>query len=159
MIRLLVLLLTAMPAAAQFHVGIGAGAGMQSYENVDDDPRVLSEVELLVRRGRWGAHIAVEYADLSSAGRIFVTHLDAAYRWPLARQFSILAGTGPTIVSSETGQSIVAWNAEVELARRFGRMDVFARIRQYDYSLLTFRDRASPEGPAVHVGARFALRQ
>jgi hypothetical protein len=38
---------------------------------------------------------------------------------------------------------------------------VFLRVRHYDYDgIERFRDQpASPDGPAIYIGARFALRR
>lgn len=152
------MLMFPMYGAAQARIEVGAAIGMQSYEREADDPRVITSVEAVVQRQRLGAHVALEYADLAFGGALYVTHLNFVYRRRLTQNVSVMIGAGPTYVSQESYGSETTVNVELELSRRFGRTDVFVRGRQFDYDLSGFRDSASPSGPAVYVGARFAVR-
>src|SRR5436190_19433864 len=82
--------------AAQVTVDVGVAVGEQSYESSSDDPRVLTSVELLARRGATGVHLALEYADLSEEGALIVVHPDLVYRWALGSNFAVMIGGGPT---------------------------------------------------------------
>jgi len=155
--RSLVLLLVALPLSAQTTIDIGAAVGQQSYAASTDDSRVLTGADLLARRGNAGLHVAVEYADLTEEGALFVFHPDLVYRRPFG-SFALMAGAGPTLMNVGGSGSGLTWNAELELERRFGRVGVFGRVRHYDYGLE--RDRAGesgPDGPAIYVGVRFQI--
>jgi hypothetical protein len=157
---MLLALAFSLPAVAQTHIDAGVSVGQQAYESSADDPRVLTGVELLARRNAVGLLVAMEYADLSFDGTMLATHVDGIYRFPFSDNFSATAGAGVTYVSVETLGGRYSWNAFAEVARRWGRTEVFARVRQYDYSIGGFRrTTASPKGPAVSVGVRFAIRR
>lgn len=152
------LLLSPIIASAQNVVSVGAAIGMQSYQSSIDDPHVLSSLDLLLRRGNAGVHVAVEYADLSEEGALIVIHPDLVYRQTVGQKGFLLFGAGPTFTSPGTSSFATTWNVELELGKTFGRTDLFARVRQYDYSLPRFREgEAGPKGPAVYIGARFRL--
>jgi hypothetical protein len=158
----LVLLLLSLPTVlnAQTRIDAGIAIGLQSHESSSDSPRVLSSADVLARRGNIGAHLAVEYADLTQLGAMVATHLNLVYRHALGGHYAFLAGAGPTYVYNGEFDSETTWNAEAELARTWPRTDLFARVRWYDYSFERFRDRpASPNGPAVYLGVRFRLTQ
>ena len=144
--------------SAQLHIDAGVAIGTQGYEDSLDDPRILSGLELLLRGKSVGLHVASEYTDLETFGALISTHADVVYRGALGRNFSFLVGAGPTYVYNSEFDNDTTFNVEVEVARRFGRADVFARVRQFDYTIGSAPDERSPKGPAVYVGARFALR-
>lgn len=149
-------LLTASVLAAQTNVDAGIGFGLQSYESSGESPRALPSADLLARRGPFGVHLAVEVTDLPEIATMFAVHLDAVYR--LGERYFFLAGAGPTSIN--TGSPDITWNAEVEVGRKFRRMEVYAGARHYDFSYTRFRDRpASPNGPVISAGVRFALRR
>lgn len=157
---LLLLLVSPIIASAQNVVSVGAAIGIQSYQSSIDDPRVLSSIDLLLRRGNAGVHVAVEYADLSEEGGLIVIHPDLVYRQMVGQKVFIIFGAGPTFTSPGTSSFGTTWNVELELGRTFGRTDLFARVRQYDYSLPRFREgEAGPKGPAAYLGARFRLKR
>ena len=155
---LLALLLPSFSSlSAQTRFDIGIAGGMQSYEASEDDPRVLTGAEVMVSRGRLGLYYALEYADLSFAGAMYANHGGVMYRWPLGGKVSFLAGAGPSYVSVESLGGETTFHAQVELAIRTGRLEWFAKVRQYDYSMSEFRiATASPSGPAVMAGVRFS---
>ena len=164
MTRLLLLgflaLFLALPATAQWQIEPGLGVGMQPYSADEDDPRVLTEADVLVRRGNWGGHVALQYADLAYAGWILATHANAVYRHQLPRGFAVLGGAGLTYVSPEQGGSLVTGNVELELSKRVAaRVDVFARARHYEFRIPSYRSsETGPDGPSLHIGARLRLR-
>ncbi len=140
---------------AQASVHVGVAIGQQSYESSSDNPRILTGGDVLFQRGRGGVHVAAEYADLSEEGALIVIHPDVVYR-RVGKQISFLAGAGPTIVN--TGSSDITWNAELEIGHSFGNIELFGRVRQYDFGLARFREgEAGPSGPAVYAGVRFAV--
>jgi hypothetical protein len=156
------LLLAPLSLFAQTQIDTGVALGRQPYENDLDNPRYLPSLELLVRRNAIGGHVAVEYTDLQDIGAMVALHLDAIYR--RGERFFFLAGAGPTVVNTGSaandGTNDVTWNAELEVGRAWRRAEVFLRARHYDHSHELFRSRpASPNGPAIYVGARFALRR
>lgn len=141
-------------------VDLGVAAGQQSYEGRQLDSRFLISPEVLLSKGQLGLYYALDHADLSSAGTMYASHLGLAYRWPVGRNVAVSAGAGPWYVSVEHLGGEPTWNAQVELALRTGRLEWFAKVRQYDYSLSEFRIAdASPKGPALLAGVRFALRE
>jgi hypothetical protein len=153
---LLILLALSLPTAAQqqIHVDAGVAIGQQSYETVQDTPRVLVGVEALVRGRVFGVHAAVEHADLTDFGQVYASHLDAVWRHELGAHTWFLAGAGPTYVFIDGSGHGLTWNAELEL----GWKQFFLRLRQYDFEAEGFRAFSSPKGPAVYVGARFGIR-
>lgn len=156
---LFVFLFLSLPLSAQLHLDAGLAFGMQPQESQADDPKPLVGAEALLHDTRFGVHAAYEYFSLSYAGGASATHVDAAYRHAFANRFAMLLGAGPTYVSVFDYGTTVTWNAEAEVARRFGaRVDVFLRARYYDYEKSGFRDFVSPDGPAVYLGARYAFR-
>ena len=145
---------------AQTRIDAGLAVGLQSHESSSDSPRVLSSADVLARRGNIGAHLAVEYTDLTQLGAMVATHLNLVYRHALGSDYAFLAGAGPTYVYNSEFDSATTWNAEFELARTWPRTDLLARARWYDYSFERFRDLpASPSGPAVYLGVRFRLAE
>ncbi|HJQ39116.1 MAG TPA: hypothetical protein VKB93_18415 [Thermoanaerobaculia bacterium] len=156
---LLLLCFLALPLSAQLHFDAGLAVGMQPQESEADDPKPLVGAEALVHNGRYGVHAAYEYASLTYAGGASATHADLVFRHTFANHFSILAGAGPTFVSVFDYGTEFTWNAEAEIARRFGRRnDIFVRARYYDYEQTGFRDFVSPSGPAIYLGWRMAFR-
>ena len=147
-------------ASAQIHVDAGLALGLQPYESRADSPRVLSSADVLLRGDAWGVHVAGEYADISQLGAMIALHMNVVYRRTFGDTAFVLAGAGPTHVDLGEFTKKLTWNAEAEVGRRFGRTDVFGRVRHYDYSEPVFRDRpASPSGLAVYLGVRFRLRE
>src|SRR5947209_10197312 len=148
-VLLLSLLLPVQSLLAQTHIQVGAAVGQQSYESTIDDPRTLTSLEVLALRHNTGLQVAVEYADLSEEGPLFVVHPDLVYHWPLGPSFGALVGGGPTFAYPGGSGGGLTWNAEVELEYRWSKLAVFARLRQYDYGLPRFREgEAGPNGPA-----------
>lgn len=141
---------------AHIILAFGLFIGQQAYQNSDNDPRVLVGIEMLAQRGHAGAHVAIEHADLADFGNVYISHWDAVYRHTFNNGLSVMAGGGLTLLTGNGSQH--TWNAEAEVAKRFGRTDVFARVRQYDYEKEGFRAFASPSGPAVYVGVRWLAR-
>ena len=155
----LLLLLLAGNLHAQLGISAGVAAGMQSYENQDDDPRILTGVEGLFRGAHLGLHVALEYTDLSSAGHTIILHPDVAYIQSFGPSTYLLAGVGPTHVSVDQNDSNETWNAELELGYRTrGGTELFLRGRYYDYEWEGFRAFASPQGIETSAGVRFKLR-
>src|SRR5437870_6735215 len=129
--RLALIILALLPMqrlVAQTTIDVGVAVGEQSYESTIDDPRVLTSVELLARRGTTGVHLAAEYADLSEEGALFVIHPDLVYRWALGSSFGAMIGGGPTYANVGGSGGGLTWNAEVELEGRRGRTGIFARV-------------------------------
>lgn len=156
---LALLLLLATPLLAQTHVEAGLSLGTQSYSDSANNPRAIAGAEVLVRGSNLGVHVAFEYADLDELDALEVTHLDAAYRKPFAGQWSWLAGAGATFVDiGDFGADETTFNVEGEIARRFGRTDVFARARYFDYGLEGRYVEIGPSGPEVSLGFRYAFR-
>jgi hypothetical protein len=153
-ILVLVLFLSVTPAFAQTQLGLGASVGTQFFEG--DSTRLLGSVDGLLEFGRGGLHIAGDFTDTVTA-----VHLDATYRDALGDDFSFMFGAGLTHVEFDAdagGGSDRTWNLEVELARRIGRFDAYARLRHYDYRFEQFRNNPlSPSGPAILVGARYRI--
>ncbi|MEK6372348.1 MAG: hypothetical protein AABO58_06595 [Acidobacteriota bacterium] len=137
--------------SAQTVIDAGAAVGQQAYESSIDDPRVLTGIEVLARRGASGLYIAVEYADLSEESALIVIHPDFVYRWTLPAHSAVSIGGGPTLANLGGSGGGLTWNAELELERRWSRAALFARVRQF--GLARFREReAGPKGPAAYVG-------
>ena len=110
-------------------------------------------------RGRLALYYALDYADLSSAGSMYASHLGVAYRWPLGRNLAVRAGAGPSYVTAEHLGGEPTLHAQVELALRTRRLEWFAKVRYYDYGLSAFHVAdASPDGPALLAGVRVTLR-
>src|SRR5256885_1407639 len=107
------------PLVAQTTVAVGASVGQQSYQSSIDDPRTLTSLELLGRRGAIGVDLAVEYADLSDEGALFVVHPDIVYRWTLPANFAVIAGGGPTWAYPGGSGGGLTWNAEAEIEKRW----------------------------------------
>ena len=156
----IVLLLVSFSVSAQTRFDVGVSAGTQGYSSTSDDPRVLTGLDFLLRGNRIGAHLAGEYADLTDEGALVAVHANAVYHADLGRNFSFLAGAGPSLIS--IGSTSWTWNAEIELARKFGRMSVIGRVRHDDFELnrehRDFVEDAGPDGPAMYLGARFNIR-
>ncbi len=160
----ILLLLLSSSLSAQVRVDLGIAAGRQSYEQSDLGSRFLISPEVLLSRGPLALYFAVDYAELSSAsirrGAMYASHLGLAYCWPIGRNLAVRAGAGPSYVTVEALGGETAWNAQLELALRSGRLEWFAKLRQYDYSLSEFRTAdASPKGPALLAGLRVELRK
>jgi len=156
---LLLSLLLAASLQAQRAISAGVAAGMQSYENQDDDPRILTGIEGLFRGAHLGFHLAAEYTDLSSGGHTIIIHPDVAYIHSFGPTTYLLAGIGPTHVSVDQNDTHETWNAELELGYRTrGGTELFLRGRYYDYEWEGFRAFASPKGPEAAAGVRFRIR-
>lgn len=158
------LLLLCSPLSAQLRVDAGIAAGQQSYAPHDLGSRLLISPEVQLSHGRFALYYALDQADLSSAsirrGTMYASHLGLAYRWPLGRSFAIAAGAGPSYVTVTYLGGKPTWHAQLELALRRGRLEWFAKARQYDYNLSAFHVAdASPEGTAVLAGVRVALTE
>lgn len=152
----LFLFLSITPAFAQTQFGAGGSVGMQSYEG--SSTGLIGGVDGLLEFGRGGVHVAGDFANHAEGGTLTALHLDGTYRNPLGEDYTFMFGAGLTRVGVDAGDSDTTWNVEVELARRFERVDVYARMRHYDYSFNQFRGYAlSPAGPAISVGARVKL--
>jgi hypothetical protein len=152
------LLLCLIVPSAYAGVQAGVALGQQSYRSSIDDPRVLSSVDVLLTRAQAGVHVAGEYADLSEEGALTVIHVDVVYRWT-GKDLSLLIGAGPTFVNMhEQTMWKATWNAEIEIGHSFGSVELFGRLRQYDFNLPRFHEgEAGPRGPAVYAGVRFTL--
>ena len=111
----------------------------------------------MIRRDPFHAQLALEYADLPIQGALLTAHANAVYRRPLGERAALLVGAGPTYLDADTFTEFT-WNASVELAYEWRNAEVFARVRQFDYTFFGFRNDTSPEGPAIHVGARYKVR-
>src|SRR5215212_4352172 len=96
---LLSLLFLTTALTAQTRVAVGLAVGQESYESRADDPRVLTGGDVLLRRGAWGGHLAVEYADLTEESALIAIHANVIYRQPFGAGFFLLVGGGPTFVS------------------------------------------------------------
>lgn len=154
------LLLFCSTVSAQVRVDLGAALGQQSYEAPQRGSQFLISPEVLLSKGRLGLYYALDHADLSSAGTMYASHLGLAYGWPIGRNVAVRAGAGPSYVSVEHLGGEPTWHAQVEVALRTGRLEWFAKVRQYDYSLSEFRIAdASPDGPALLAGVRVTLRE
>jgi len=159
LLPLFLVLLAATTLSAQIHIEPGLSFGRQSYANNAERPRNVGGAEVLVRGANLGVHLAIEYSDLETWDALTVTHIDGAYRRSFGNQWAWLAGAGATFVDiGDFGTDENTFNVEAEIAKRFGRADVFARARYFDFTLGDFRTEVSPEGPEVAVGVRFALR-
>jgi hypothetical protein len=149
-ILLLVLFLPVTPAFAQTELGLGASVGTQFFAG--NSTRLLGSVDGLLEVGPGGLHVAADFTRDVTA-----LHIDATYRDKLGDNFSFMFGAGLTRVDSAR-HADTTWNAEVELARRFERFDVYARLRYYDYRFEQFRNNPlSPTSPAIMVGARYRI--
>lgn len=157
---LMILLSLPLAASADDAIDVGTAIGSQPYHDSSDSPRILTGLEMLMRRNRLGLHVAGEYADTSAVGALVVLHVDAAYRQTLGQKGFILFGAGPTLVHADsfTGAGRVTWNAEAEIGGKWRRAEIFGRIRQFDFSIIEFRQPdGGPSGPAVYLGVRFSL--
>jgi hypothetical protein len=156
------LLLLCSSLAAQVRVGIGIAAGQQSYEQRDLGSVFILSSEAQVSHGRVAIYYALDQANLSSAnlrrGTMYASHFGVAYRWPVGRNVALLAGAGPSYVSITYLGGKPTLHAQLELALRTNRLEWFAKVRYYDYSLSGFHVAgASPEGPALLAGVRVML--
>jgi len=156
---LLLSLLIATASLAQTRIDAGVALGAQPYEESEDSTRVLTGAEVLFQHNSIGLHVAVEYTDLSFGDAMYAKHFDAIYRHAFAGRYSVLVGAGITAIDIQDFDTSSSWNAELELSRRFGNTDVFARVRHYDYEASGFRARVSPSGPAIYLGVRFGLKR
>jgi hypothetical protein len=151
------LLLLASASFAQTRIDAGIAIGSQSYEQSSLSPRVLTSPDVLLVRGTYGLHAALDYADLAEVGHLFATHVDLVYRRPIGNGFVFLAGAGPTFIQAGDISSDWAANAEVEIGRQWSQAELFARVRYYDFKAEGFREGASPKGPALYLGMRFKV--
>jgi hypothetical protein len=143
-----------VPAGAQVRIDAGAALGTQSYESSSDGARLLPELEVGMRGSHAGAALAFEQADLDG-GHEQALHGDVTWRRELPHHFSLTGGVGPSAVLFYGTRW--TWNAEAEIARQFGKAEIFARVRYFDYRVDLFRYVASPSTPAVYLGARIAV--
>jgi hypothetical protein len=155
----ILLLALSSTLSAQLRFDLGIAGGVQQYERgTDADRKFLFSPEAHLSRGRLTLYYALDYTELSSAGPMYASHFGLAYRWPLGDQVAFSAGAGPSYVTVEQLGGEVAWNAQAELALRTRRLEWFAKVRHYDYTLEEFRiANASPDGPAVLGGVRVTL--
>jgi hypothetical protein len=154
----IVVLILALPLSAQSHRSAGFSVGQQPYENFVDDPRYLPGVEVLLRGRTAGLHVALEYTDLEEVSAFIALHPDIVARWSPSAHTFVMAGAGPTIYSFGGESLSTTWNAEAEVGVLFGRMEVFARVRYYDFALHQTRGgEDGPDGPAIYAGARWAF--
>ena len=71
---------------------------------------------------------------------------------------AVMLGGGPSYAHVGAAGGGLTWNAELELDKRIGAADVFARVRQYDYGLPRFREGESgPNGAAIYAGVRVRI--
>jgi hypothetical protein len=150
--------------SAQIRIDLGIAAGRQSYEQPDIDPRFLISPELMLSRGRLALYYSLDQTNLSSddlrRGTLYASHLGLAYRWPIGSNVAVRAGAGPSYVRATYLGGKPTWHAQAELALRTRRLEWFARVRQYDYTLSEFRVApASPDGPALLAGVRVTLHE
>ena len=150
--------------SAQVRIDAGIAAGKQSYEQSDLDSRFLFSPEVLLSRGRLALYYSLDQADLSSAdirrGTMFASHLGLAYRWPIRSNVAVRIGAGPSYVTVTYLGGKPRWHAQVELALRTRRLEWFAKLRQYDYTLAELHVAdASPDGPALLAGVRVTLKE
>lgn len=150
--------------SAQVRIDAGLAAGYQTYEAQDLGSQFLLSPEVLLSRGRLALYYSLDRADLSSddirRGTLYASHVGAAYRWQLGHQVAVRAGAGPSYVSVTYLGGKPTWHAQLELALRTGRLEWFAKVRHYDYSLEKLHAAdASPGGPALLAGVRVALRE
>jgi hypothetical protein len=143
-------------------VGIGIAAGQQSYEQRDLGSVLILSSEAQISHGRLAIYYALDHANLSSAslrrGTMYASHLGLAYRWPTGRNVALLAGAGPSYVSITYLGGKPTWHAQLELALSTARLEWFAKVRYYDYSLSGFHVAgASTGGPALLAGVRVLL--
>lgn len=158
------LLLLSSSLSAQVRVDAGTAAGRQSYEADDLGSQFLLSPEVLLSRGRLGLYYALDHADLSSEdirrGTMYASHVGLAYSWPLGRSVAVRAGAGPSYVTVTYLGGKPTWHAQLELALRKGRLEGFAKVRQYDYNLEQLHAAdASPGGPALLLGVRVTLTE
>lgn len=151
------LLLLASSLSAQTRIDVGIAGGRQSYETT---AQTLWGPELVLSRGRLALYYNLDQTDTTAARSIFASHFGFAYGWPIGRSLAFRLGAGPSYVTTGRLGGEPTWHAQAELAMRTGRWEWFAKVRQYDYTLEEFRTgSASPEGPALLGGIRFALQQ
>ena len=156
---LIVALVVTLSLLAQSRIDAGVSIGQQGYENYSDDPRVLTSIETLMRRDPFNVQVALEYANLADAGKMFALHNSVLYRYELGSNFAVIGGAGATYLNIGTESGRLTWNASAEVAYHWDRAEVFARVRQYDFTVDGFRSHTSPEGPAVYLGMRFVVRR
>lgn len=146
--------------SAQLRLDLGIAAGRQSYEAPRREAQTLISPEVMLSRGRFALYYSLEYTELPYAGTVNASHLGLAYRWMLGRNLALRAGAGPSYVTIARLGGEPTWHAQLELALRRGRLEGFAKVRQYDYSLSEFRTAsASPDGPALLAGLRVTLNE
>jgi hypothetical protein len=158
------LLLVCSSVAAQVRVGLGLAAGQQPYEPRDLGSRFLLSPEAQLSYGRIAVYYALDYANLSSTdirrGKMYASHLGLACRWSVWRNVAVRAGAGPSYVSITYLGGKPTWHAQLELSLRKERLEWFAKVRYYDYSLSEFRVAgASPDGPALLAGVRVIVTE
>jgi hypothetical protein len=158
------LLLLCSSLAAQVRVDLGIAAGQQPYEPRDLGSRFLISPEAQISHGHIAVYYALDHASLSSTnirrGTMYASHLGLAYRWPIGRNVAIRAGAGPSYVSITYLGGGPTWHAQLELSLRKERLEWFAKVRHYDYSLSEFRVAgASPDGPALLAGVRVIVTE
>jgi len=160
----ILLLLLCSSLAAQVRVDLGIAAGQQSYEPRDLGSRFLLSPEAQISHDRVAVYYALDHANLSSTnirrGTMYASHLGLAYQWPIWRSVALRAGAGPSYVSITYLGGKPTWHAQLELSLRKERLEWFAKVRDYDYSLSEFRVAgASPNGPALLAGVRVILTE
>lgn len=154
----LVFLFVATAAVAETRFDGGFAAGQQQYPG-DDHNKIVTEVELLGLRDRWGLQAALQYADLSIVDSpLLATHVDLVYRLPIGSDVYAMAGAGPAFIRVGSTVTETTWNAFGELGYAWRIADVFVRVRQFDFSMSETRaGEAGPTGPAISAGLRLVL--
>src|SRR5688572_10194254 len=137
------LLLLSSSLSAQVRIDVGIAAGQQSYEQQDLGSQFLISPEVLLSRGRLALYYNLDRANLSSSdlrrGTMWASHVGFAYRWPIGRNLAVRAGAGPSYVTITYLGGEPTWHAQLELALRKGRLEWFAKVRQYEFSASKFR--------------------
>lgn len=157
-------LLLSSPLFAQLRIDAGIATGRQSFAPGDIGSTLLISPEVMLSRGRLSLYYALDEADLSSPdirrGAIYASHFGVAYAWPVGRDFAIRAGAGPSYVTIDYLGGTSAWNAQLEVAMRRGRLEWFAKAREYEFSRSERHVAdASTNGPALLAGVRYALKE
>ena len=159
----MLLLVVSFPStlAAQTSIHAGLAIGRQSFDDAagTNVPRVLTSADVLFRfRPAVGLHVAGEYAD-SDSGALMVVHPNLAFRRDFAGRAFVMLGAGLTSASLGSAGHRTTWNAAAELGRATGRLDLFVRVRHYDYAWHEWRrGDLGPDGPSIYAGARFRVR-
>ena len=146
----------ATAVAAPPRVEAGPALGVMSYRSPEAHTVPIGGLEVLLSRNAFALHVTEEYADLTGLGTLTATHAGVLYSHPLGEMW-VRTGGGVSFVSVTNLESATTWNAEAEISRRWGRADVFARLRYCRFTLNGFREQARVRGPVAFVGVRFVV--